>query len=80
MGHLTLHKAVLHHPGNTTPAWFREAIGVYVSLLNGCRYCLEHHFAMMQRLLGDADRASAIRSALERSQFESAFSPRRRLP
>ena len=56
-GHLTLYKAVLHHPGNTLPRWFREALGIYVSLLNGCIYCVEHHFTGMRRLLGDDRRA-----------------------
>lgn len=72
-GHLTLYKVVLHHPGNTSPRWFLEALGMYVSLLNGCRYCLEHHFTGMTRLLGDESRARAIRDALERGDLFEAF-------
>ena len=64
-GHLALYKAVLHHPGNTLPRWFREALGIHVSLLNGCIYCVEHHFTGMRRLLGDNQHAQEIRSALE---------------
>ena len=41
-GHL--YKYVLHHSGNTVDKRFLETIGVYVSLLNDCAYCVEHHF------------------------------------
>ena len=64
-GHMTLYKHVLHHPANETPKWLLEAVGLYVSLLNGCLYCVEHHFAGMTRLLGDRERAEAIRAALQ---------------
>lgn len=65
-GHMALYKAVLHHYGNKLPKWVLEAIGVYVSMINGCDYCLEHHFAGMTRLLrNDTDRAAKIRAALE---------------
>ena len=52
-GHMGLYKAVLHHPRNTLPVWFLEAIGVLVSQLNGCSYCARHHSAGMQRELSD---------------------------
>lgn len=64
-GHMALYKYVLHHSSNTTPKWFLETIGVYVSLLNGCAYCVEHHFAGLMRLLKDDARAMRIRAALE---------------
>jgi uncharacterized peroxidase-related enzyme len=64
---------VLHHPGNTLPRWFLEAIGIYVSRLNSCRYCVDHHFAGMRRLLADDRRAEAIREALQRDEPELAF-------
>ncbi|MEO1491297.1 MAG: peroxidase-related enzyme [Pseudomonadota bacterium] len=63
-GHMAIYKAVLHHHGNTIPKWFLETIGVYVSLLNGCGYCVEHHFAGLRRLLADEGRADSIRAAL----------------
>lgn len=64
-GHMALYKYVLHHPRNTLPKAFLETIGVYVSSLNLCTYCVEHHFAGMSRLLDDKERAAAIRDALE---------------
>ncbi len=73
-GHMMLYKYVLHHPRNTLPKAYLEAIGVYVSSLNNCHYCVEHHFAGMARLIGDAPRAGAIRQALENRRPEDAFS------
>ncbi len=72
-GHMALYKYVLHHTANVTPKWLLEALGVHVSLLNGCDYCVEHHFAGMRRLLKDDARAMAIRSALESADFDGAF-------
>ena len=72
-GHMTLYKYVLHHPGNTLPKEYLEAIGVYVSALNKCDYCVEHHFAGMSRSLGDAKRANSIRRALARQKPGDAF-------
>jgi len=65
-GHMTLYKYVLHHPANTLPKWLLEAVGVYVSLLNKCRYCVSHHQAGLDRLLSDEKKAVAIRDALEK--------------
>ena len=39
-GHMKLYKNVLHHNSNTLPKWFLESIGIYVSLLNKCSYCV----------------------------------------
>src|SRR5712692_6573215 len=69
-GHMALYKSVLHHGGNKLPKWLLETIGVYVSLLNGCTYCVEHHFAGLGRLLRDEDRLRDIRHALETGAFE----------
>ena len=63
-GHMALYKRVLHHGSNTVEQWFLEVIGIWVSLLNGCEYCVEHHAAGLRRLLGDPDRARVIRAAL----------------
>lgn len=63
-GHMTIYKYVLHHSANTTPKWFLEAIGVLVSRLNQCGYCVEHHFTGLSRLLGDPARATAMKAAL----------------
>jgi uncharacterized peroxidase-related enzyme len=63
-GHMALYKNVLHHSANQTPKWLLEAIGVYVSLLNKCAYCVDHHFEGLKRLLDDSEKAAAIKSAL----------------
>jgi uncharacterized peroxidase-related enzyme len=73
-GHMALCESVLHHPANTLERWLLEALGVWVSLLNGCGYGLEHHFAGLKRLLGDDARAEAIRGALEVGAPERTFS------
>lgn len=75
-GHMALYKNVLHHGGNRLPKWLLETLGVYVSLLNGCAYCVEHHHAGLRRLLGDDARADAVRQALERDTPETAFAGR----
>ncbi len=64
-GHMAIYKHVLHHSGNTIPKWFLEALGVWVSILNGCDYCMQHHFAGMKRLLADDPRSDALRAAME---------------
>lgn len=64
-GHMSLYKYVLHHPRNELPKWYLETIGVYVSLLNACGYCVEHHYTGLLRLLQDDERGAAIRAALE---------------
>jgi uncharacterized peroxidase-related enzyme len=75
-GHMALYKSTLHHSGNKLPKCLLETIGVYVSLLNGCIYCVEHHFAGLGRLLKDDDHAREIRRALETGDFEKAFDRR----
>lgn len=64
-GHMTIYKNVLHHSANTIPKWFLEAIGVWVSSLNDCAYCVEHHYGGMKRLIGDDAKSGAIRAAIE---------------
>lgn len=75
-GHMTLYKYVLHHSANTLDKWYLEAIGVYVSLINKCGYCVEHHFGGLTRLVGDADRAAKMRRALEADSPGEAFDDR----
>jgi len=72
-GHMTLYKHVLHHPRNMMPKWYLEAVGVYVSQLNRCAYCFEHHLAGMARLLDDPERAAAIRKAFENGDLSASF-------
>lgn len=78
-GHMGLYKNVLHHQDNILDKWFLESIGVLVSILNQCAYCVEHHFAGLKKLLNDNARAGRIRKALEQQSFESAFSPQESL-
>ena len=63
-GHMAIYKYVLHHKDNEIPKWYLEVLGVWVSSLNDCTYCVEHHFAGMKRLLRDDARADAIRAAI----------------
>ena len=79
-GHMALYKQVLHHGANTVPKAFLETIGVWVSLLNRCAYCVEHHCAGLERLLDDDTRSAAIRAALESGAIEAGpFEPREKL-
>ena len=61
MGHQALYMSVLHHDANQLPMWFQEVIASWVSILNRCDYSLANHFANARHLLGDDDRADAIR-------------------
>ncbi len=61
---MAIYKYVLHHRDNTIPKWFLETIGTYVSYLNKCDYCFEHHFVGLKRNLKDDPRADAIRNAI----------------
>lgn len=72
-GHMYIYKYVLHHSGNTIPKSFLETVGVYVSMLNSCSYCVEHHFQGMRRLISDDDRSGQIRTAFEANKPESVF-------
>ena len=69
-GHMAMYKHVLHHNGNTLDKWILETIGVWVSVLNNCPYCVDHHFAGLQRLLNDPVQAAKIRSGLEAGDLE----------
>lgn len=75
-GHMTLYKNVLHHGENVLPKWMLELLAVYTSLLNGCAYCVAHHFEGLRALLKDDARAQAIRVALESGALEGVFDSR----
>ncbi len=75
-GHLALYKAVLHHSRNRLPVWFLETIGVQVSHLNGCDYCVEHHAAGLRALLADDGRHAVVVRALRADRPEDAFAGR----
>ena len=74
-GHMVLYKNVLHHGDNQLPKSLLETVGVWVSRLNGCAYCVEHHTAGLARLLGDEEEAQRIRAALSQGDM-SVFDER----
>jgi uncharacterized peroxidase-related enzyme len=73
-GHMSIYKNALHHQNNTLPKWLLEAIGGYVSSLNGCEYCLNHHFTGMARALDDQPASLAIVDALTNDTPDQYFS------
>jgi len=73
IGHMGLYKSVLHHSGNTLPKWYLESLGVYVSLLNGCEYCVAHHFEGLKRLLNDDSKAHTFLKAAKDDDLENHF-------
>lgn len=72
-GHMTLYKAVLHNANNTLPKWYLEALGVYVSHLNNCSYCVDHHFAGFARLLDDEVRATQFLDCVKTDTVHKFF-------
>lgn len=76
VGHMTLYKNVLHNTNNTLPKWYLEALGVYVSILNKCDYCVEHHYAGFIRLYGDDVEAEKFRQAVAKHKPEQFFDGR----
>lgn len=77
-GHMALYKYVLHNHTNSLPVKLLEAIGVYVSALNKCAYCVDHHFEGMKRHLNDDSKAERIRVALLNDRVEDEFGKRDR--
>jgi uncharacterized peroxidase-related enzyme len=53
LGHMGLYKNVLHHFENSVPKWYLETLGVYVSHINQCQYCVDHHFIRLKKLWDD---------------------------
>lgn len=72
-GHMRLYKNVLHHNANQLDKCLLEAIGVYVSLLNNCAYCVEHHYQGYLRLIEDEQKAKIILSAMKSDALDSVF-------
>ncbi len=64
-GHLALYRAALHHTANTLPKVYLEAVGVLVSRLNGCAYCVAHHRAGLLREAANAEAGAAMLAALD---------------
>ena len=72
-GHMMLYKNVLHNSANTLPEWYLETIGVYVSYLNDCSYCVEHHFEGLRRLLQDDGKHQQIYAAIQGNNLGDCF-------
>nr|WP_299172905.1 peroxidase-related enzyme [uncultured Allomuricauda sp.] len=73
VGHMALYKNVLHNSNNELPKWYLEAIGVYVSYLNQCDYCVRHHFEGFKRLMDDTKRARDFMEAVKRDTLNTFF-------
>lgn len=73
IGHMALYKNVLHNSNNKLPKWYLESIGIYVSYLNRCYYCVEHHFSGLKRLLNDDDKANNFLEAIKKDALEDNF-------
>lgn len=72
-GHMALYKNVLHNSNNTLPKWYLEALGVYVSYLNKCDYCFEHHYAGFKRLYANDQESEKFRKAVIEDNLEVFF-------
>jgi len=58
--HMSLYKSVLHHKDNALPKWYLETLGIWVSQLNQCNYCVSHHSEGLKRLLKDDEKYNEI--------------------
>jgi len=72
-GHMVLYKSVLHHKDNTFEKWYLEALGTYVSLLNDCDYCIDHHSEGLRKNLDDNPRFETIYQAIKDDKIELVF-------
>ncbi len=70
-GHMHLYKAVLHHASNHLPKWYLELVGVYVSQLNACAYCVDHHFEGFKRLRPDVEKPKKWKEAILDGKFDA---------
>ena len=73
IGHMGLYKNVLHNSNNTLPKWYLETLGVYVSSLNRCSYCVDHHAEGLKRLLQDDHKFQEIKTCLLNDDVEAHF-------
>lgn len=73
VGHMTLYKSVLHNSNNTLPKWYLEALGTYVSFLNKCDYCFEHHYTGFRKLIVDPEKADFFKSCVTEDKLDHYF-------
>ena len=71
IGHMALYKNVLHNGNNKLPKWYLESIGVYVSHLNHCSYCVMHHFEGLKRIWNDQAKSLKFKVAMENEDLKS---------
>jgi len=65
-GHMALYRSAVHAPELTLSGRERELVGVVVSRLNGCAYCVAHHQVGLARYVGEeAEAARLVEAALE---------------
>lgn len=76
VGHMGLYKNVLHNANNTLPKWYLETLGVYVSQLNQCSYCVTHHAAGLKRLLDNDEQFNQIIERIQKDQVDTIFNGR----
>ena len=69
-GHMVLYKSVLHHRDNVLPKWYLELLGTYVSKLNKCQYCFDHHSQGIKKNLEDNSKYDLIIKAINQEYFE----------
>jgi uncharacterized peroxidase-related enzyme len=75
-GHMAIYKAVLHHHANKLPKYLLELIGVYVSRLNDCAYCVAHHQEGLRKLLANEANFEVMIEALETDVWGDVFDAR----
>ncbi|MEQ8424474.1 MAG: peroxidase-related enzyme [Cyclobacteriaceae bacterium] len=72
-GHMGLYKNVLHNSSNKLPKWYLETLGVFVSYLNKCSYCVDHHFEGLKRLLNDDEKSKEIMVNIKSDSLEKSL-------
>ncbi len=72
-GHMRLYKNVLHHNANQLDKSLLEALGVFVSMLNQCDYCVEHHYQGYRRLIDDDSKAEKVLAAMKAQDLSLVF-------
>ena len=72
-GHMVLYKNCIHHSANTLPKWYLETLGTYVSKLNNCNYCFEHHSMGIKRNLQDDTKYNLIVEAFKKDSFSTVL-------
>ena len=75
-GDMEIYKAVLHHRSNKLPKYLLELIGVYVSRLNNCEYCVAHHQEGLRKLLANQAGFDVIIEALDTDVWGDVFDAR----